>query len=572
MTYKYPLVRMTPEAVAANHGVIWQPYTLSNLPPRPLVDNRSLYQPQVLNQGVLGDCSGFASMQGRMAAFVAAGGQYTRLSELAQYYQERVLNGTVGSDSGATMAEAIETLEAYGAEPEADDAYADNYGQRYLDAPPDKWQAQYKLKPEQVLYIGNDLAKLKDALNRGLPVMIGLEVFAELESAVCAQSGILTMPANPNAPLGGHMVNGILDDPANQRVGFLNQWQASWGIKAPSALHGCFWMPYAYFQQYCFDAVALLPDNNVAPVQTPDPGNAYLLEAQWANPVTDAAQGAVLWIMTSRGVQPIANAAVAVQLTWKNGTQQTMQTTQAVTTNADGWWTVEPNVDACTSVEAVCTWTDPTGKTQTASATVQIDPLPKALPAPVAGQGNQSLGLGLQVTLTPQTSQCTVGDKVTVTGLMTNGGQPLADYPVEIQISTGAVYQLTTNAQGQVTVPNWTTDKPGYVQFSLAFGHAQATTTTVWSLPAAPPTPAPVVKPHPKPQPVKVSDLTVEDLAKAPNGHYGAKNLPLQLAARRVIGDQEKFDTLFGLVHRSRLYWWGTVSAAKKLWNAGVRK
>ena len=566
---QYPIVRMTAAEVTVAHQVLWKPYTLSTLPARPLVNNRSLYQKQVLNQWVIGACSAFASTQARMAAYVLGGGTYEELAEEADYFDERLLNGTPNSDSGATMAEAITVFETKGGMPEADDNWANNPGQNYLDAPPDDWQAKFKLKPEQVLYIGNDLAMLKDAINRGLPVMTGLEVFAELESPTCAQSGVLAMPANPNAPIGGHMVNVIGYDDSQQAILCLNQWGREWGIKAPASLHGCFWMPYAYFTQYCFDAVALLPDNNVAPTQTPDPGNAYLLEAQWVNPVTDAAQGAVLWIMTSQGINPVSGN-VSVQLTWKNGTQTTLTTNETVTTNADGWWTLGPNVDGCTSVDALCTWTDPSGQAHTASATVTIDPLPKPLPPPVAGQGNQSLGLGLQITLSPQTSQFTVGDKVTVTGLMTNGGQPLADYPVEIQVSTGAVYQLTTNAQGQVAVPNWTTDKPGYVQFSLAFGHAQATTTTVWAASSAPPTPAPVVKPTPKP--AKVSDLTVEDLAKAPNGHYGAKNLPLQLAARRVIGDQEKFDTLFGLVHRSRLYWWGTVSAAKKLWKAGVRK
>ena len=239
---KYPLVRMTPEAVAANHGVIWQLYTLSNLPPRPLVDNRSLYQPQVLNQGVLGDCSSFGSLQCRMAAFVAAGGQYARLSELADYYMERVLNGTVGSDSGATMAEAVTVLETYGAEPEADDAYADNYGQNYLNAPPAQWQAQYKLKPEQVLYIGNDLAKLKDAINRGLPVMFGMEVFPEMESAAVAASGVLPMPTAGEQPIGGHLANAVLDNALTARIGDLNQWDWPWGIKAPARLHGCWWM------------------------------------------------------------------------------------------------------------------------------------------------------------------------------------------------------------------------------------------------------------------------------------------------------------------------------------------
>ena len=562
----YPLVRMTPSAVHAAHGPIWQPYTLSKLPPRPLVDNRSLYQPHVFNQGVLGDCSAFGSLQCRMAAFVAAGGQYGRLSELADYYQERVLNGTVGADSGATMAEAITVLERDGAEPEAADAYADNYGQRYLDAPPAEWQAQYQLKPEQVLYIGNDLAKLKDALNRGLPVVIGIAVFAELESAACAQSGILTMPANPQAPVGGHMINAVIDDAAHQRIGILNQWDWPWGVKAPARLHGCFWMPYAYFQQYAFDAVALLPDNGVAPKPTPDPTNDYLLETQWVNPVTDAAQGAVLWIMTSQGMLPVSGN-VSVQLTWKNGTQQTMQTTQTVTTNAAGWWTVEPNVDACTSVDALCMWTDPSGQSHEATATVQIDPLPKPLPPPVAGQGNQSLGLGLQITLTPQTSQWTCGDHVTVTGLMTNGGQPLADYPVQIRVSNGEVHQLTTDAQGQVSLL-WTTHLPGYVQFTLAFGYATATTATVWS--AATPTPAPVVTP-PTPTPVNLATLTVAELAHSPNGTFGSDNLRYQEAARKVLGDQQKFGTLAGLVHRPLDYWAGTKAAADLLWQAGVR-
>jgi len=565
MTHSYPVVRLTPEAVAQAHHTIWEPYTLANLPARQVVDNRSLYQPEVLNQGVLGSCSAFASTQARMAAFVAAGGRYTRLSELAQYYAERVLNHTVTSDSGATMAEAITVLEQEGGMPEADDAYADDYGQHYLDAPPDDWQSQYKLKPEQVLYIGNDLAAMKDALNRGLPVIVPFECFAELESAEVAETGVLPLPADPNAPIGGHMVNGILDDPVNARLGLLNQWKFTWGIKAPEALHGCFWMPYTYFERYAFDVVALLPDRDVAPKQIPVPAPAYHLEVQWQNSVVDEALGGFLWIMVSEGVEPIANAGTTVTLTWKNGEATTLTTTQTVTTSVAGLGMLEPALDHCTAVEAAVVWTDPSGVSHTASATCTVEPLPKPLPPAVAGNAGETWGLGMQIAVTPQTNQFTVGEKINITGTVLNGGTPLADYPVTLEPSTGASYPGVTNADGTVQITDWTADAPGYVNWSLHLGLSSVTVETVWSG-------SPIPKPAPAPKPVvrPLRGATLKELAEAPNGAYGKEHIPEQEQARKILADQRLYADFKALCDHPDTFWAESAKAAKALAALGV--
>ncbi len=78
-------------------------------------------------------------------------------------------------------------------------------------------------------------------------------------------------------------------------------------------------------------------------------------------------------------------------------------------------------------------------------------------------------------------------------------------------------------------------------------------------------------QPTSTPTPVDLHTLTVADLANAPDGHYGAANIPLQDAARTVLA-AEKAATLFGFSHHPLGYFDAAQRAADSLEHAGVQE
>lgn len=387
---------------------VWQPYKNSGktLPAR--VNNRALYGP-ILNQESLGSCSAFASTQWRMALYVLGGGTYERLSELADYYEERVLNNTVSSDSGATMQEAVQVLEQFGAMPEADDPYDPNYAKNFTQAPLNDWVAALKLLPSQAFYIGNNLDDVKDAAAQGMPIMFGIEVFAELEGGLCAQTGWLEMPADPSNSLGGHMVNIIGYDDDLQALLCLNQWGQDWGIHNDASLAGCFWMPYAYFTSYGFDAVAGIPDNGkpLQPQPIPNPfvkpvTDTYTITASASATSITLGQAVTVSGQTLCNGQPYPNASISYEFDDANGALMAA----TITSDANGKYSVSYTPKSADSIQAVVSFLDPYGDMPSAATDVikvtapSPTPQPTPNPSPAPQGGSQLLHLDCSTRLT----------------------------------------------------------------------------------------------------------------------------------------------------------------------------
>lgn len=252
MVSKYPVLKSSQPSP-------YKVYQNSGKPLQQTPTNLRKYYGTIENQGQIGSCTAFASLQWRGALRRQAGLSWPEPSYLANYYEEREMQNTVFQDSGATIAEAIAVLEKYGAMPEADDPYTPD---DFAKNPPNDWDASLKLDPSQVMTIDstNLLADTLDAISNGHPVLFGFEVFQELESNQVALNGILPMPNLNEQPIGGHAVNAIGYDPSTQMILVLNQWGQDWGIKSPAELQGCFWMPYDYYAQYAFEAYVGFPD------------------------------------------------------------------------------------------------------------------------------------------------------------------------------------------------------------------------------------------------------------------------------------------------------------------------
>jgi C1A family cysteine protease len=202
--------------------------------------------PPVYDQGQLGSCTANA---------IGAAIQFDRMkqklkpnfvpSRLFIYYCERVIEGTVNSDSGAQIRDGIKSVAHNG------------------DCPEKEWPydiAKFKVKPAAACYtdalkykavsyqrVVQALSQLKGCLASGFPIVFGFTVYESFESDSVAKTGKMPMPGPGEKVLGGHAVLAVGYDDAAQRFIVRNSWGKNWGMQ------GYFTMPYAY-----------LTDNNLS--------------------------------------------------------------------------------------------------------------------------------------------------------------------------------------------------------------------------------------------------------------------------------------------------------------------
>src|SRR6185295_4839915 len=209
---------------------------LAKLPPK--VDLRRKC-PAPYDQGQLGSCTANA---------IAGAIQFDRMkqklkknfvpSRLFIYYNERVIEGTVQSDSGAQIRDGIKSVAHDGDCPEKEWPYdiakfaAKPVAGCYKDA------LRYKALTYQ--RVVQTLTQLKGCLASGYPFVFGFTVYESFESQTVAKTGTVPMPAASEQVLGGHAVLAVGYDDPSQRFIVMNSWGTDWGT------HGFFTMPYSY--------------------------------------------------------------------------------------------------------------------------------------------------------------------------------------------------------------------------------------------------------------------------------------------------------------------------------------
>jgi C1A family cysteine protease len=194
--------------------------------------------PPVYDQGQLGSCTANA-----IAGAIQFDQKKERLttsmpSRLFIYYNERSMEGTVGSDSGAMIRDGIKSVHHEGACAETlwpydPTKFADKPGTACYKAAAKHTAIQYqRLMPT--------LTQLKGCLADGYPFVFGFTVYASFESGSVAKSGHANMPLPNEEVIGGHAVLAVGYDDHNQRFIIRNSWGPKWGMK------GYFTLPYAY--------------------------------------------------------------------------------------------------------------------------------------------------------------------------------------------------------------------------------------------------------------------------------------------------------------------------------------
>lgn len=208
---------------------------LGALPVR--VDLRSQC-PAVYDQGQLGSCTANA---------IAGAIEFDRLkqklsdftpSRLFIYFNERVMEHTVDSDSGAQIRDGIKSVNKQGDCPETEWPYV---VARFKTRPTPKCYAD-ALNYRVVLYqrVTQTLSQLRGCLASGCPFVFGFTVYESFESVSVARTGHALLPKAGEPAIGGHAVVGVGYDDAKQWFIVRNSWGDRWGMK------GYFTLPYAY--------------------------------------------------------------------------------------------------------------------------------------------------------------------------------------------------------------------------------------------------------------------------------------------------------------------------------------
>ena len=195
--------------------------------------------PDVYDQGQLGSCT---------ANSIGAAFEYELMKQKAKsifmpsrlfiYYNERVIEHTVSSDSGAMIRDGIKSINKQGVCPEKMWPYnVDMFTKKpsaecYSDASKHQVTSYHR--------VSRKLEQMQSCLAEGYPFVFGFTVYESFESEAVAKSGILNMPKHSEKSVGGHAVLAVGYDNKNKRFTIRNSWGNKWGMQ------GYFTIPYEY--------------------------------------------------------------------------------------------------------------------------------------------------------------------------------------------------------------------------------------------------------------------------------------------------------------------------------------
>lgn len=194
--------------------------------------------PEVYDQGSLGSCTANAIGAAMEFEQIRQKEAATTPSRLFIYYNERVIEGSVGSDAGAQIRDGIKVVNQFGVCEET----LWPYDIKKFTAKPGTKAYSEAAKHQALSYqrVAQVLNQMKGCLAAGFPFVFGFAVYESFMDPLVAKSGEAPLPGVQEKRLGGHAVMAVGYNDQTQRFLVRNSWGIKWGKQ------GYFTMPYAY--------------------------------------------------------------------------------------------------------------------------------------------------------------------------------------------------------------------------------------------------------------------------------------------------------------------------------------
>lgn len=159
-------------------------------------------------------------------------------SRLFIYYNERQMEGTTATDSGAQIRDGMKAVARWGVCSEDAWPYV---AANLAVAPPQPCYAE-ALANKAIRYsrISGNLQDLKGCLAEGYPFVFGMSIYTNFFTPQVAKTGIGPMPGPSDALKGGHAVTAVGYDDSKQTFLIRNSCGTGWGMR------GYFTLPYAF--------------------------------------------------------------------------------------------------------------------------------------------------------------------------------------------------------------------------------------------------------------------------------------------------------------------------------------
>lgn len=205
----------------------------------------------VFDQGRIGSCT--ANSTSSMYSWIVQknNGQLFIPSRLFLYYNTRLIQGTVGYDSGASLRDTMKSLKDYGVCPETSWAYL--YENLFTTPTPSCYVEGLNHQALSYASVTISLVSMKNVLQTR-PFVLGILVYSSFFAPNVSKTGYVPVPNIQKEQLmGGHAILVLGYDDVKQCFYCRNSWGTSWGLQ------GDFYLPYQYAtnRKLSFDAWVL---------------------------------------------------------------------------------------------------------------------------------------------------------------------------------------------------------------------------------------------------------------------------------------------------------------------------